>query len=124
MFGSKRRSIQSCGGTRSYPERATARLFGQVALLEIRPTGVVETSRRTRCNSDARQRITPRTLPLVAVVLTAHPEGVSLVPIRLFPPVVLGVVDLRFEVLVWIDDPTSFWSLVLRDIHGIELREI
>jgi hypothetical protein len=43
---------------------------------------------------------------VVAVVLTAHPEGVPLVPIRLFPPVVLGVVNLRFEVLVWINDPT------------------
>src|SRR5262249_24771880 len=61
---------------------------------------------------------TVQQLPLVVVVLTAHPEGVPLVPIRLFPPVVIGVVDLGFEVLVWIDDPTSFWSLVLRDIHG------
>jgi hypothetical protein len=63
-------------------------------------------------------------LPLAVVVRTAHSEGVPLVPIWLFPPVVLGVVDLRFEVLVWIDDPTSFWPLVLRDIHGIELLEI
>jgi hypothetical protein len=61
---------------------------------------------------------------MLSIVRSAHPERVSLVPIRLFPPVVLGVVDLRFEVLVWIDDPTSFWPMVLRDIHGIELLEI
>src|SRR5262249_47906631 len=63
-------------------------------------------------------------LPLAVVVLTADSEGVLLVPIRLFPPVVIGVIDLRFEILVGIDDPTSFWPLVLRDIHRIELFEI
>src|SRR5262249_51227665 len=74
------------------------------------------------CN--AGQRITPRALPLAVIVRTAHSEGVPLVPIRLFPSVVLGVIDLRFEVLVWIDDLPSFWSLVLWNIHGIELLEI
>src|SRR5215510_5654034 len=63
-------------------------------------------------------------LPLAVVVRTAHSERVSLVPSRLFPPVVVGVVDLRFEVLVWIDDPPRFWPLVLRYIHRIELLEI